>query len=113
MIARIMNRKSPRIIDLFAGVGGTSLGAIRAGFSLCLAVELDHNAFDAHTLNFPSIKHLQADISTLNGKDLLKLAGLQQGDLDGIIGGPPCQGFSIMGHRNPDDPRNHLFVKFF
>lgn len=103
----------PCIIDLFAGVGGLSLGALRAGFRLALAVELDAHAMAAHEQNFPGFKHLREDISYLDGDKLLKHAGLDQGDLDGLIGGPPCQGFSVMGQRSVVDPRNNLFVKFF
>jgi DNA (cytosine-5)-methyltransferase 1 len=98
---------------LYAGVGGLSLGAIRAGFDLALAVEWDKHAVKAHEINFPKYKHLNTDISKLSGKQLLKEAGLAEGELDGLIGGPPCQGFSRIGSRDHLDPRNDLFVKFF
>ena len=101
------------IIDLFAGVGGLSLGAARAGFAIALAVEIDKHALAAHKRNFPKINHLSADISMLGGVELLRAAGLQTGALDGLIGGPPCQGFSTIGHRHVADPRNNLFRKFF
>lgn len=108
------NKKTkPTIIDLYAGVGGLSLGAIRAGFDLALAVEWDRHALKAHEINFPKYKHLNTDIATLSGKKLLKEAGLVEGMLDGLIGGPPCQGFSVIGSRDHLDPRNDLFVKFF
>lgn len=102
-----------RVIDLFAGVGGLSLGAMRAGFDLLLAVENDSHASKAHQANFPKVKHSKADISTLDGTALLAAAGLEAGALDGLIGGPPCQGFSTMGKRSKNDPRNSLFRKFF
>lgn len=103
----------PRVIDLFAGVGGLSLGALRAGFRLALAVELDAHAMAAHKQNFPGFKHLAEDIAGLDGDTLLGHAGLEAGELDGLVGGPPCQGFSVMGQRSVIDPRNNLFVKFF
>ena len=106
-------KSKPTIIDLYAGVGGLSLGAIRAGFDLALAVEWDKHAVKAHEINFPNNKHLSTDISKLSGKQLLKDAGLAEGELDGLIGGPPCQGFSRIGSRDHLDPRNDLFVKFF
>lgn len=108
-----MKCEKPKVIDLFAGVGGFSLGALRAGFHLSLAVEFDKHPMIAHELNFPLVNHLLADISELDGKNLLKNAGLAEGELDGLVGGPPCQGFSAIGKRNSDDSRNSLFIKFF
>jgi len=119
---KIFSRKSlgtndkvgaPCVIDLFAGVGGLSLGAARAGFKIALAVEKDKHALAAHKKNFPKIKHLPKDIGKLNGDELLQHAAIKPGRLDGLIGGPPCQGFSIIGHRHVADPRNNLFRKFF
>lgn len=103
----------PQVVDLFAGVGGISLGAIRAGFHLALAVELDKHAMASHQKNFPGFNHSEEDISLLTGDALLKKAGLAEGELDGLVGGPPCQGFSVIGQRSADDPRNDLFTKFF
>ena len=103
----------PPIIDLFAGVGGLTLGASRAGFRVSLAVELDPHAIAAHQKNFPKVKHLRCDIGELDGKMMLDKAGLSAGTLAGLIGGPPCQGFSVMGRRHTADPRNNLFKKFF
>ena len=68
---------------------------------------------DSHRANFPHAVHIQRDIMTLNGQELLRLAGIHQEELTGIIGGPPCQGFSSIGHGNVNDFRNRLFVKFF
>ncbi len=101
--------KKPKIIDLFAGAGGFSLGAARAGMQVVSSVEIDPFANETHTRNFPTTKHLGIDISTLQGSDLLALSGLKPGELDGLIGGPPCQGFSTIGRRDPNDRRNSLF----
>lgn len=103
----------PNIIDLFAGAGGLSLGAARAGFNVSAAVEIDTHAIESHRTNFPHTVHIQRDIMTLNGQELLRLAGIRQEELTGIIGGPPCQGFSNIGHGNVNDLRNRLFIKFF
>ena len=103
-----MSRK-PKIIDLFAGAGGFSLGAARAGMQVVSSVEIDPFANETHGRNFPKTRHLGIDISTLNGSDLLALSGLKPGELDGLIGGPPCQGFSDIGRRDPRDRRNSLF----
>lgn len=101
------------VIDLFAGAGGLSLGAARAGFNVSAAVEIDPHAMNSHRANFPNTVHIQRDIMTLTGAELLQLAGIQQDDLVGIIGGPPCQGFSSIGHGDVNDIRNKLFIKFF
>ena len=108
-----LNSPKPKVIDLFAGVGGLSLGAARAGFHLALAVEIDKHAMSAHQQNFPGFNHLATDISLLDGEKIMHHAGLAKGGLDGLFGGPPCQGFSVIGKRSAIDPRNNLFVKFF
>lgn len=101
------------VIDLFAGVGGMSLGAARAGFEVRAAVELDVIAALTHAVNFPGSRHLQWDISKTSGAALMAAAGMSEGQLDGLVGGPPCQGFSDIGKRAHDDPRNSLFEHFF
>lgn len=103
----------PKIIDLFAGVGGLSLGAARAGFDIAACVELDAIAIASHAQNFPGTKHLLLDVSALSGPNLMKLSGVKEGALSGLIGGPPCQGFSLIGRRSTDDARNDLFTHFF
>lgn len=103
--------KPPTVIDLFAGVGGMSLGAARAGFEVRASVELDRIAIETHAVNFPSARHMQWDIGRTSGAALLEAAGLTR--LDGLVGGPPCQGFSEMGKRAIDDARNLLFRDFF
>ncbi len=102
-----------KVIDLFAGAGGLSLGAVRAGFDVVGAVELDDHAISTHRKNFPNAVHIQKNISKLTGKEILKDLAISKKDLKGIIGGPPCQGFSTMGKRNLEDPRNNLFNDFF
>ena len=103
----------PTVIDLFAGAGGLSLGAARAGFKVAAAIENDEYAIETHRRNFPAAKHSDKDIAHLKGDDLLELANLRKGDLTGMIGGPPCQGFSEMGEQKVDDHRNELFTHFF
>ncbi|MGH9819374.1 MAG: DNA cytosine methyltransferase, partial [Pyrinomonadaceae bacterium] len=107
------NSKRPCVIDLYAGVGGMSLGAARAGFDLRAAVELDVRAINTHAINFPNTQHFHWDIARTDGESLLEAVGLVHGQLDGLIGGPPCQGFSDIGRRASDDPRNNLFCDFF
>lgn len=101
------------VIDLYSGVGGFSLGAARAGFQVRAAVDTDPIALKWHTANFPSCRHIERDVATLAGSDLLALAGIGSRLPFGLIGGPPCQGFSTIGKMNRDDPRNALFSHFF
>ena len=102
----------PKVIDLFAGGGGFSLGAARAGFDVAASVEIDPFANETHQRNFPNSVHIGLDIALLTGKKLLQMAGLEAGELTGLIGGPPCQGFSTIGKRDPNDTRNSLFAHF-
>ncbi|MDH1700285.1 DNA cytosine methyltransferase [Comamonas terrigena] len=104
--------KKNTVIDLFSGAGGLSLGAARAGFTLAGAVELDKNAIATHQKNFPKVTHLAEDIACLSGNALLEKCNLAAGELTGLIGGPPCQGFSAIGPKDPKDSRNELFGHF-
>lgn len=100
------------VIDLFSGVGGLSLGAARAGFDVKMAVEIDPHAIETHAINFPQSLHIQEDVSVLTAD---KIRDYLDSDIsiDGIIGGPPCQGFSSIGKGNPDDIRNQLYMHFY
>lgn len=108
-----MKNKLPKLIDLFAGAGGLSLGAARAGFNVVAAVENDPHALETHRKNFPTTTHLDNDVLSLSGTDIMNAVGLKKGELDGLVGGPPCQGFSTIGRQDEGDSRNNLFVHFF
>lgn len=99
------------VIDLFAGVGGLSLGASRAGFNLAAAVELDKNAISSHEINFPNSVHLHEDVSKLNAREIFDSCGVSS--IECVIGGPPCQGFSSIGKGMAEDSRNELYGHFF
>src|ERR1051326_3314944 len=100
------------VVDLFAGVGGFSLAAHAAGFAVPLAIDLDEDVTASRPHNFPKSKILHADIASLDPADGLKLVGLKARDITGIVGGPPCQGFSCIGARDPKDARNALVLEF-
>ncbi len=106
-------RKSLKIIDLFSGAGGFGLGAKRAGFDIAGSVEIDLQAISVHKKNFPKSPLWEKDISTISGTEILQAFDLKVREVDGIIGGPPCQGFSHIGHKDTCDPRNQLFIHFF
>ncbi len=109
----MIGKATANVVDLFSGAGGLSLGAARSGFAIRGAVEVDPEATSAHKLNFPHTVHLETDVSRLTGQRLRSALDLHNGDLAGIIGGPPCQGFSFIGRGNKDDARNKLFPEFF
>lgn len=99
-----------RAVDLFCGTGGFSRGAIAAGFDVVAAFDIDANLTYSHHYNFPDTKLYLEDVSLLTGADILAKTG---GNIDLIFGGPPCQGFSMMGKRQADDPRRELLGHFF
>ena len=99
-------------IDLFAGAGGITLGLVNAGFDVVFASDISGACAKTHRRNFPDIAFDQSDIRQLSGRHIMRRVGLARGDLDLLIGGPPCQGFSILGQRQLDDPRNDLFAEF-
>lgn len=105
------NRR-PILVDLFAGAGGLSLGFEQAGFDVVAAVEYDPIHAATHELNFPYSRVICADVTKLSGDEIRKAAGIGRRMIDAVIGGPPCQGFSLIGHRILDDPRNSLVFHF-
>ena len=107
-------------IDLFAGAGGFSLAALECNIDVVAAVELDRAAAATYQSNLISrlkapTKLINEDINTVDIPKLMKDLDLNEGDLDLILGGPPCQGFST--HRINDsginDPRNELLLRYF
>lgn len=105
--------KMYKYIDLFAGAGGMSLGFDNAEFENILAVEYDKCFAETYSFNFPEHNIKVADIKSISNEEIKKIVGNNK--IDVIIGGPPCQGFSIAGKigRNfIDDERNQLFKEF-
>lgn len=100
------------VIDLFSGCGGLSLGFMKAGYSIKKAVEFDEKIANIYTINHPEVDMIVDDIRNIDQSGIFKT-----GDADIIIGGPPCQGFSMAGARIRegfiDDPRNYLFKHYF
>ena len=97
----------PRVIDLFAGVGGLSLGFEKKGFEVVLANEYDASIAASYIANHKNTKMIVGDITSLDLEDTF---GKMAGKVDVVIGGPPCQGFSQKGQRKTiHDERNFLF----
>jgi DNA (cytosine-5)-methyltransferase 1 len=99
-------------IDLFSGVGGLSLGFEQAGFDMVAAVEYDPVHAAAHKFNFPNCAVLPRSVLGLSGAEIREAAGIGARRIDVVFGGPPCQGFSMIGQRVLDDPRNALVQEF-
>lgn len=107
-----MKKQNLNVIDLFCGCGGFSKGFEQAGFDIRLGIDLWKDAVITYQHNFPKTKTINQDITTLDGKILLDFLEIPADEIDVIIGGPPCQGFSISGKRLIDDPRNKLYKSF-
>jgi len=99
------------LIDLFSGAGGLSHGFELADFKINLAIELEKTYFESYKYNHPETLALNKDITKLDCKEMDNTY-IHGTEVEGIIGGPPCIGFSSVGNRSPDDPRN-LLVFFF
>lgn len=105
-------KNAPTVISLFAGCGGSSLGYSMARFRELLAVEWDDHAVETFKMNFPDVPVIKGDIVKVSVEQILEVTGLKVGELDILDGSPPCQGFSMAGKRQLDDPRNQLFREY-
>lgn len=99
-------------IDLFCGCGGFSYGFQQAGFDMALGIDMWKDATTTYKHNFPDSYVINDDITNIMANDILEKIKMKADDIDVIIGGPPCQGFSVSGKRMIDDPRNKLYKSF-
>lgn len=106
-------------IDLFSGAGGLTIALKNSGFKVLLANEIDPTYAETHGYNFPEIPLIQKDIREITTEEIASVLHGESVDL--VVGGPPCQGFSVFGKRRfvntkgyspKDDPRNHLVYEF-
>lgn len=98
------------VIDLFCGAGGFSLGFGQAGFDVVAGVDNDTRAAGAYRENFPKTPVITGDIASLNGGSVLDTAGVSSCTV--VIGGPPCQAFSVAGKMREDDARRDMVAHF-
>ena len=104
--------RRPIGIDLFSGAGGLSLGFEQAGFDVVAAVEVDPIHAAIHKFNFPECTVIPRSVIGLSGCDIRGLANIGDRSVEVVFGGAPCQGFSLIGQRVFDDPRNALVSEF-
>lgn len=117
---RIGYSDPPTHVSLFSGIGGFDLGFAQAGFKNLVAVEANEDAADTYRTNLVEGDHheqdeppvlMERDITKVATWEILEAAGVGVGELTAISGGPPCQGFSHIGKREEDDPRNELYLE--
>jgi DNA (cytosine-5)-methyltransferase 1 len=99
-------------VDLFAGAGGMSLGFNQAGFDVMAAVEYDPIHCAIHEFNFPDCATICRSVADIDGRYIRAHSKIGDHDVDVVFGGAPCQGFSMIGKRILEDPRNQLVYHF-
>jgi DNA (cytosine-5)-methyltransferase 1 len=106
------NGRRPIGVDLFAGAGGMSLGFEQAGFDVAAAVEYDPVHCATHEFNFPDCATICRSVADIDGNYIREHSRIGNRPIDVLFGGAPCQGFSMIGKRALDDPRNSLVHHF-
>lgn len=107
---------SPTVLDLFSGAGGIALGFSDAGYRIVGGIDNFQQAIESFKANVPGARGMQRDLRDRDFADIREFVG--SGDVDVIVGGPSCQGFSTSGGlsraagRDQDDPRNRLFLNY-
>ena len=106
----LMSKRTYNVVDLFCGCGGLSRGFIDAGFNVSLGVDFDEMTLKTFTYNHNDASAIKLDLSDIGNVDEIKKIIEQKGErIDVLVGGPPCQGFSLAGPRQIDDSRNKLY----
>jgi DNA (cytosine-5)-methyltransferase 1 len=103
-----IRKNNIRVLDIFSGCGGLSLGFQQEGYNIIAGLDIWPDAIETFKKNHVDSLGITTDLSNINFRNLSKSIS----DIDLIIGGPPCQGFSISGKRNPNDARNRLYINF-
>jgi len=107
----LMGKTKYTVLDLFAGAGGLSIGFEQAGFKLVGASDFDKWSCETLRLNHPDAAIFEGDVKQLSSDEIKK--ALKGQEVDVIVGGPPCQGFSQLGKRMKDDPRNEMLYEYW
>jgi DNA (cytosine-5)-methyltransferase 1 len=106
------NAARPIAVDLFAGAGGMSLGFEQAGVDVAASVEYDPIHCATHEFNFPDCATICRSVTDIDGGYIRNHSRIGDKIVDVLFGGAPCQGFSMIGKRALDDPRNALVHHF-
>lgn len=101
-----------KVLDLFCGGGGLSEGFLQAGYDVVAGVDANELFLKTFEANHEDSLAIQADLANIDPPGFFDEHPIDPDDIDVIIGGPPCKGFSIAGHRDPDDERNYLVGSF-
>ncbi len=106
-------RNNKTVIDLFCGAGGLSEGFRQAGFHVLAGQDCDEQAGATFGTTHKEARFIDGPIQSVTAQQLLKAAGVKRGEIDVIVGGPPCQGYSVYNHRRGvSDPRANLFREY-
>lgn len=109
----LMSNEKLKIISLFSGAGGLDIGFDAAGFETAVAVEIDPSCCDTLRTNRPDIHVINKSVTEVTGEELLEAGGMKMGEPALVIGGPPCQSFSLAGLRKGlDDDRGKLLFEY-
>jgi DNA (cytosine-5)-methyltransferase 1 len=112
----MMSRNKKLVVSLFCGIGGLDLGFESAGFEIAIAIDNNPKVLELYQNNFPDTTVLCRDIGEISASEIREIIQQKYPDWDGeiaaVIGGPPCQGFSVAGKQKLDDSRSQLVLKF-
>jgi DNA (cytosine-5)-methyltransferase 1 len=104
-------KKKINVIDLFCGCGGMTTGLVDAGLNVIAGIDVWDKAIESYESNHDHLS-ICADLTKLSPQDFKRKYNIDS-DIDVVVGGPPCQGFSIAGKRDKNDPRNSLFMEYY
>ncbi|WP_336357887.1 DNA cytosine methyltransferase [Haloarcula sp. CGMCC 1.6347] len=107
-----MDKQSTKVLDLFCGAGGFSVGIDDDTIEVIAGIDINESALETYRANIDAPGY-NIDIAETTPEELLQQIGADTEDIDIVTGGPPCQGFSLAGDRDPDDPRNKLVDSYF